>query len=213
MTPRYVKTFKPLIDTTLSIIGLILLFPLLIVICIAIKITSQGPLIYKQQRYGQHFKPFYLLKFRSMIPNADKKGLLITTKNDPRITPIGKWLRKTKCDELPQLINVIKGDMALVGPRPEVKKYIDHFKKDYKKILSIKPGITDNAAITYINEESLLANSKIPEETYIKEILPQKIKLYLEYIHSITAKKDIHIIIQTLFKLIKQDSQKTEKID
>ena len=133
MTPLYATYFKPLLDRCLSLIGILILSPLLIIIAIAIKLTSKGPILYKQTRYGQHFTPFNCLKFRSMTINADQSGLLITATNDPRITPLGKLLRRTKCDELPQLINVIKGDMALVGPRPEVKTYIDHFKTDYEK--------------------------------------------------------------------------------
>ena len=137
-----------------------------------------------------------------MTINADQSGLLITATNDPRITPLGKLLRRTKCDELPQLINVIKGDMALVGPRPEVKTYIDHFKTDYKKVLRVKPGITDNAAITFIDEETLLAKSKKPEHTYIQTILPQKITLYHQYINTLTFKTDIKIIFKTLATLV-----------
>jgi len=202
MSTLYAKYFKPLLDGYLSLIGILILSPLLIIIAIAIKLTSKGPIIYKQQRYGQHFTPFQLLKFRSMVVNADQKGLLITQKNDPRITAMGKWLRKTKCDELPQLINVIKGDMALVGPRPEVKTYIDHFKTDYEKVLRVKPGITDNAAITFIDEETLLAKSKKPEHTYIQTILPKKITLYHQYINTLTFKTDIKIIFKTLLKIV-----------
>jgi lipopolysaccharide/colanic/teichoic acid biosynthesis glycosyltransferase len=201
MNTLYATYFKPLLDSGLALIGILILSPLLLTIAIAIKLTSNGPTLYKQQRYGQNFRPFQVLKFRSMIINANQKGLLITAQNDPRITPIGKILRKTKCDELPQLINVLKGDMALVGPRPEVKKYIDHFKTDYEKILSIKPGITDNAAIAFINEEELLANKSEPEHTYIHDILPKKIELYHQYIRTISFKTDIKIIFKTLFKL------------
>ncbi len=198
----YSATFKKLIDCSLSIIGILLLLPLLIMVGIAIKLTSKGPILYQQKRYGKNFIPFQLLKFRSMIINADQKGLLITTQNDHRITSIGKLLRMTKFDELPQLINVIKGDMALVGPRPEVKKYIDLFKTDYKKILTVRPGITDNAAIAFINEEMILASKTDPETEYIKTILPKKIKHYHEYIQIISLKTDITIIIKTLLKMI-----------
>lgn len=193
---------KYVLDIILSIIGCFALLPLFLIIAIAIKLSSKGPIFYKQVRTGQHFKPFQVLKFRTMIIDADKKGPGITTSHDPRITPIGHLLRKTKCDELPQLINVIKGDMSLVGPRPELKTYIDLFKEDYAIILGIKPGITDNASIVFMNENTLLSQAKDPEKIYIEHILPQKIILYKKYIHTISFKKDLSLIFQTIFKIL-----------
>ena len=197
----YKRYIKSLLDIVLSIMGIFVLLPLFVVVAVAIKLSSKGPVFYKQVRIGQYFKPFQVLKFRTMVVNADKQGLLITASGDARITPVGRFLRKTKCDELPQLINVIKGDMALVGPRPEVKSYVDLFKKEYEVILRIKPGITDNASIAFINEENLLAQSKNSEKIYIEDIMPKKIVLYKKYIDSISFKNDFFLIFQTVFKI------------
>ncbi len=160
-----------------------------------VKLTSKGNIFYIQKRVGKDFKEFYLYKFRSM---RDEKGLKITSKDDPRITKIGKFIRKTKIDELPQLLNVLKGDMSLVGSRPEVKKYVDIKKADYKKILSIRPGITDNATIKFRNEEEILSKYSDKEKAYIEKILPNKIVLYYKYLDNITFKNDITIILKTL---------------
>ena len=198
----YTCYIKRILDLIYASIGLTILFPILFIIGILIKLNSKGPIFYKQTRIGKNFKPFKILKFRTMIINADKKGLKITTKNDLRITKIGKILRKTKLDELPQLINVIKGDLALVGPRPEVKKYVTLFKKEYKSLLMFRPGITDNAAIAYIDEESLLEKAENPEKTYIKKIMPKKLKIYNTYIQSISFLTDTEIILKTILKII-----------
>jgi len=194
----YKKYGKRVFDIIASIVGLIILSPIFLGIAIIIKLTSEGPVFYIQKRMGKNFKEFNLYKFRSMIVDADKKGLQITSGDDPRITKIGKIIRKTKLDELPQLINVIKGDMSLVGPRPEVKKYVMLKKDDYKKILSIRPGITDLAAIEFRDEEEILAQYEDKEKTYIEIILPKKIELYNKYINNISFKNDINIILKTL---------------
>ena len=191
----YNKFGKRAFDTVASIIGLILLLPVFLVVAVAIKLSSKGPVFFVQKRVGQNFKEFNLYKFRSM---REGKGLLVTSKDDPRITKIGKIIRKTKIDELPQLINVLKGEMSLVGPRPEVKKYVDAKKDDYKEILKVKPGITDFAAIRYRNEEEELAEFKDKERAYIEKIMPKKIKFYKEYIQKLSFITDLEIIFETL---------------
>jgi len=197
----YIRYGKRIFDILASLSGLIILSPLLLLIGLLIKLTDRGPVFFTQVRIGQDFKPFRLIKFRSMVVNADKMGALVTGGNDPRITPIGKFLRKTKLDELPQLINVLKGDMSLVGPRPEVAKYIDPYREEYREILQVKPGITDYAAIEYRNEEEVLKQYKDPEEGYIKEVLPAKIDLYRKYISEISFFTDIKLIFQTLLRI------------
>ncbi|WP_323593479.1 sugar transferase [Aliarcobacter butzleri] len=189
---------KRIFDIVATLIGGILLLPLIIVIIIWIKTTSKGPLFYIQKRVGLNFKEFNLYKFRSMVVNADRVGPSVTSGDDPRITKIGKILRRTKIDELPQLINVLKGDMSLVGPRPEVIKFVEQKKEDYKIILSIKPGITDNAAIEYRNEETIMEQYENKEKAYIDIVLPEKIKLYKQYINNISFIGDLKLILKTI---------------
>ncbi|MCT7506087.1 sugar transferase [Aliarcobacter cryaerophilus] len=189
---------KRIFDIVATLIGGILLLPLIIVIIIWIKTTSKGPIFYIQKRVGLNFKEFNLYKFRSMVVNADRVGPSVTSGDDPRITKIGKILRRTKIDELPQLINVLKGDMSLVGPRPEVIKFVEQKKEDYKIILSIKPGITDNAAIEYRNEETIMEQYENKEKAYIDIVLPQKIKLYKKYINNISFIGDLKLILKTI---------------
>jgi len=200
----YLKYGKRIFDFFSSLMGIFLFLPFYFIIGILIKIEDKGPILYKSRRIGQNFKPFYLLKFRSMIVNADKIGPLITKDKDPRITKIGKFLRKTKLDEFPQLFNVLKGEMSIVGPRPEVEKYISYFKKDYEKILSIKPGITDYAAIEFRNEEEILNKFKNTEESYIREILPKKINLYKKYLNEVGFITDLNIIFKTIWKVLRK---------
>ncbi|HHT9130649.1 MAG TPA: sugar transferase, partial [Candidatus Brocadiaceae bacterium] len=162
---------KRLFDIFLSSIGLILFSPLFAAVSILIKLGSAGPIFFTQKRIGKNFKPFYLYKFRTMVQDAPTKGLSITVDCDPRITRIGRLLRKTKIDELPQLWNVLKGNMSLVGPRPEVRRYVSKYRKDYKEILKIRPGITDGASLIYSNEEAILKGKKDPEAYYIHILL------------------------------------------
>ncbi len=189
---------KRLFDVVATIIGIILLVPIIIPIIIWIKLSSKGSLFYIQKRVGKDFKEFDLYKFRSMVEDADKIGISVTSGDDKRITKVGKILRKTKIDELPQLLNVLKGDMSLVGPRPEVYRYVEYKKDEYIKVLSVQPGITDNAAIQYRDEESILKQYEDKEEAYLDIILPQKIKLYYTYIDNISFINDIKLILQTL---------------
>lgn len=171
---------KRLLDVLIATIGLLLFLPFFIVICVIVLITSKGPALYKQVRVGQHNKDFKLLKFRTMYPNADKEGLLTLGEADARITPIGSFLRKFKLDELPQLINVLVGEMSLVGPRPEVRKYVNLYTEEQLAVLNLKPGITDMASIKYVDENVILAQYADPEQAYIDHILPDKIKINLE---------------------------------
>ena len=189
---------KRIFDIVATLIGGILLLPLIVIIIVWIKTTSKGPLFYVQKRVGLNFKEFNLYKFRSMVVNADKVGPSVTSGDDPRITKIGKILRKTKIDELPQLINVLKGDMSLVGPRPEVMKFVKQKKEEYKKILTIKPGITDNAAIEYRDEETIMEQYENKEKAYIDIVLPEKIKLYNQYLNNISFLGDLKLILKTI---------------
>lgn len=189
---------KRIFDIIATIIGLVLLLPIILPICLWIKLSSKGPLFYSQNRVGKNFKEFKVYKFRSMVINADTIGPSVTSGDDPRITKVGKIIRKTKIDELPQLLNVIKGDMSLVGPRPEVMKFVKEKKEDYKVILSIKPGITDNAAIEFRDEETIMEQYIDKEKAYIDIILPKKIKLYNYYISNISFLNDIKLILKTL---------------
>ena len=191
---------KRIFDLLASTIGLIILSPLFLLISIAIKLESKGKIFYQQKRVGLNGKEFKLIKFRSMYENSDKKGLL-TIGNDNRITKVGKFLRKYKLDELPQLINVIKGEMSIVGPRPEVKKYVEQYTEEQKKVLSVKPGITEFASIEYRNENELLAKSKNPEKTYIEKIMPKKLDLNLKYVRERGMITDLKIIFLTLKKI------------
>lgn len=192
---------KRLFDICCSFIGLLLLFPFFIIIALLIILDSKGKIFFSQRRVGLNNCDFLLLKFRTMTAGADKKGLLTVGDKDSRITRLGYYLRKYKIDELPQLINVLRGDMSLVGPRPEVRKYVDFYTPEQLKVLSIKPGITDYSSITYINESELLAKAKDPEQFYITEVMPAKLKLNLYYIKEKGFFTDIKIILKTLTKI------------
>ncbi len=179
-----------------SLIGLVILSPLLVAVAVVIKLTSKGPIFFKQKRMGKEFKEFFLYKFRTMKINDEK--LKITTKDDPRITKVGKFLRKTKIDELPQLINVLKGDMAIVGPRPEVREYVELNIEDWKKILKVRPGITDPVTLRLRNEEELLGKVPDPDEFYRNDLAKYKIKGYLEYVERRSFCYDLKLIFLTL---------------
>ncbi len=176
--------------------------PLFAVVAILIKIESSGHVFFVQKRIGKNFKSFNLYKFRTMIEDKSKKGLPITVGNDSRITMIGSFLRKIKIDELPQLINVLKGDMSIVGPRPELSQYVEKFQKEYEEILMVKPGITDLASLKYRDEAGILGKTKEPEKEYICRILPEKIRLAKEYLKRSSLILDLSIIFKTLIKLV-----------
>ena len=190
-------------DFILSLVGLVVLAPILIVLAIWIKIDSKGPVFYKQVRVGQNGIDFGLFKFRSMVVDADKKGFITVGGRDPRITRSGYFIRKYKLDELPQLINVLVGDMSLVGPRPEVRKYVDLYTDEQQKVLSVKPGITDYASIEYMDENEILGKSSDPEKTYIEEIMPEKIKYNMKYIQNKNVSEYFKIIFLTLLKIVR----------
>ena len=190
-------------DFILSLVGLVVLAPIFIVLAIWIKTDSRGPVFYKQVRVGQNGIDFGLFKFRSMVVDADKKGLITVGGRDPRITRSGYFIRKYKLDELPQLINVLVGDMSLVGPRPEVRKYVDLYTDEQQKVLSVKPGITDYASIEYMDENEILGKSSDPEKTYIEEIMPEKIKYNMKYIQNKNVSEYFKIIFLTLLKIVR----------
>lgn len=194
---------KRLFDIVSAVIGLSLFLPFFLLICLLIFLTSKGGIFYRQQRVGRDNQHFGLLKFRTMKPNSDKSGQLTVGNNDTRITGIGKFLRKFKLDEIPQLINVIKGEMSIVGPRPEVRKYVDLYNKEQLKVLSVRPGLTDLASIEFINENELLGNSNDPEKEYIEVIMPQKLELNLQYINSQSFLGDIELVFRTLSRILK----------
>jgi lipopolysaccharide/colanic/teichoic acid biosynthesis glycosyltransferase len=192
---------KRCFDIFASFIGLLLLSPFFIVIAIVILLDSRGGVFYKQVRVGKNNVDFKLFKFRSMSTGSDKKGLLTVGGRDSRITRSGYFIRKYKLDELPQLLNVLFGDMSLVGPRPEVRKYVDMYNAEQMKVLSVKPGITDYASIEYSNENELLAKSAEPEKTYIEEIMPAKLLLNQKYISEQGLLTDLKIIFKTIAKI------------
>ncbi len=193
---------KRIFDILFSIIGLALLMPIFLLLALLILLDSKGGIFYKQIRVGKNGKDFLLLKFRSMKTDADKKGLLTVGGNDSRITRIGYYIRKYKLDELPQLINVLKDDMSLVGPRPEVRKYVSLYNSEQQKVLNIKPGITDYASIEFSNENEILGKVSNPEQVYINEIMPAKLQLNLKYIREQSMITDIKIILRTILRII-----------
>lgn len=192
-----------LLDILFSVIGLIILLPLFFFLSVWIKIDSCGPVFFRQVRVGKNNIDFKLLKFRSMFVDSEKKGLITVGGNDSRITRSGLFIRKYKLDELPQLLNVLIGNMSFVGPRPEVRKYVDLYTQEQKRVLSVKPGITDYASIEYIDENELLAKSAEPEKTYINQIMPEKIKYNLKYIDNKCSKEYLKIILLTIKSIIK----------
>ncbi|MDQ6762387.1 MAG: sugar transferase [Bacteroidota bacterium] len=187
------------LDTVISTLGLIILSPFFLIISILIKIDSKGPVFYRQLRVGKNNADFILLKFRSMVTGAEKAGFLTIGGRDHRITHVGFYLRKYKIDELPQLINVLCGQMSLVGPRPEVRRYVNLYTTEQMKVLEVRPGITDIASIVYKSENEILAQAQEPEKAYIEQILPDKIRLNMEFINHPGIIKYFEIIFKTLF--------------
>jgi len=198
----YLRYGKRIFDACASLLGLILLSPIIFVIAAAIKITDQGPIFFTQARVGMGFRTFRFIKFRTMIDQAEKVGPQVTRETDPRITRIGRFLRTTKFDELPQLFNVLRGDISLVGPRPEVPKYVEAYGNDYRTILEIRPGITDYSAIEFMDEQIRLEKFNDPEDGYLRVVLPQKIIIYKKYLKDINFRTDMKLICLTLHKMI-----------
>jgi lipopolysaccharide/colanic/teichoic acid biosynthesis glycosyltransferase len=193
---------KRIFDFLVSLFGLIIFSPLFLIIAILIKLDSEGPVFYRGERVGKDGRPFRIFKFRTMVKDAEKMGGPSTSADDPRLTKIGKFLRKYKLDELPQLINVLKGEMSLVGPRPEVKMYVDMLKPEEKEIIfSVKPGMTDLASLWDFHEEEVLKGSEDPEKTYMEKIRPKKIQLQIEYVKNHSFLLDLKIILKTILKL------------
>jgi len=195
---------KRLFDIVFSLLGLMLTTPILLILAILIKREDGGPVFYRGVRVGRHGKLFRIFKFRTMVVNAEKIGGSSTADDDPRITRIGKFIRKHKLDELPQLINVLKGEMSFVGPRPEVQHYVNMYTNEEKAILNVKPGITDWASMWNSDEGAILAGSTDAEKTYMEKIRPEKIRLQLKYVKERSFWVDVIMVFQTLFKLIKR---------
>ena len=193
---------KRVFDIFFSFWGIFFLTPWLALIAILITLDSKGGIFYRQVRVGLNNKDFKIFKFRTMKPESDKKGLLTVGSRDNRVTKIGYYLRKYKLDELPQLFNVFLGDMSFVGPRPEVRKYVDMYNDEQLKVLNVRPGITDYASIEYSNENDILAKSEDPEKTYIEEVMPAKLQLNLKYIDESGLSTDIKLIFKTIKKIL-----------
>lgn len=192
-----------LIDFMASLFGLIFLCPVFLLIAIWIKLDDRrGPVFFRQQRVGKDGIPFGLYKFRSMYVDSDRHGLITVGGRDPRITRSGYYIRKYKLDELPQLINVLKGEMSMVGPRPEVRRYVDLYTDEQRRVLSVRPGITDYASIEYMDENTLLAQSADPDKTYIEEIMPAKIRLNMKYINNPSLGEYLKIIFKTITAIV-----------
>ena len=204
VTPPSAATMacKRAFDILYSFLGLTVLSPVLLVVSVLVAVTSPGGVFFRQERIGKDGKPFRIFKFRSM--RKDNAGLKITTGNDSRITPVGRFLRKSKIDELPQLINVLVGDMSFVGPRPEVADYVNLYTPYQRQVLLVRPGITGLAAIRFRNENDLLTASDDPNRTYVEQIMPRKIDLDLEYIPHASVFYDIKLIFQTFAVVIKE---------
>jgi len=194
---------KRAFDLVLCFVGLLLLWPLLLAIGLSIIITDGTPVFFRQERVGLCGKRFRMWKFRTMVRDAQRLGTPLTVGRDPRITPVGHWLRKTKLDELPQLLNVMMGEMSFVGPRPEVPRFVDCYTVEQRRVLDIVPGITDPATIQFRHESDLLANSPHPEKTYLDQIMPQKIQLNLAYWDRSNVLSDFLVILKTLFVLVR----------
>ena len=205
---------KRLFDFSVSGFLFLILAPtLLLPIMLLVKLTSKGPVFFKQERVGRNFRHFMIYKFRTMVPDAPKQGGVITIGDDPRITKVGRILRKTKLDELPQLLNVLIGDMSLVGPRPEAPKYVEMFEEDYREILKVRPGVTDLASLKYRDEAAILGQAEDPEEEYVKRILPEKIRFAKEYAQQSSLLVDLGIIFKTALLLLSDRLPKRKNAD
>ncbi|MCF8269928.1 MAG: sugar transferase [Crocinitomicaceae bacterium] len=194
---------KRLMDVIFSFFILIAFLPLGFIISICIALESRGGVFYRQERIGLGGKPFMLLKFRSMRPNAELQGKLTVGARDPRVTRVGAFVRRYKLDEFPQFINVLKGEMSVVGPRPEVLEYVAQYSDEQRRVLDFKPGITDLASITYFEENKLLANAADPQQTYLEEIMPAKIRINLDYQAKATVWTDLGVVWKTGMRMLK----------
>ena len=189
---------KRIFDVTASLLILLILSPLLLLVALAVKLDSKGPVFYRQTRVGRFNQDFQIYKFRTMVQNADRIGPPLTMGKDPRVTRVGRLIRKCRLDEFSQLLNVLGGSMSLVGPRPEVRRYVDQYQPEYMATLLIRPGITAPSSIAFRNEDEILTAGKDPEKTYVEKILPPKMELNLQYMDRISVWNDIKIMFQTL---------------
>ena len=196
-----IPVLKRSCDVVMSSIGLLLLSPFLAAVALLIKMDSHGPVFFRQERIGQGLRKFKIFKFRTMVEHAPQMGGALTIGDDPRITRIGRFLRRSKIDELPQLINVLRGEMTLVGPRPEVPRYVNLFRRDYEEILRVRPGITDLASLKYRDESPLLAVAD-PEQEYVRAILPDKIALAKEYVRQSSFFFDLSLMVKTVARIL-----------
>ncbi|RGM44858.1 MULTISPECIES: sugar transferase [Bacteroides] len=190
-------------DVLFSLLGILLLSPVFLILYISIRLESKGGGVYRQQRVGRYGKDFYVYKFRSMRVGADRQGLITVGGRDPRITRIGYFIRKYKLDELPQLFNVLKGDMSLVGPRPEVRKYVDLYTDEQRRVLSVRPGITDYASIEYVDENRILGQAEDADKAYQEQIMPDKIRYNMRYIDNRSIKEYFKIIFLTFRSILR----------
>lgn len=197
---------KRIFDLVVSFTAIVLLLPIFLIISILIVTTSRGGAFYLQTRVGRNGKHFRIIKFRTMYKDSDRKGLLTVGKRDPRVTPVGYFLRKTKLDELPQLFNILLGQMSFVGPRPEVPKYVEMYTEEQKKVLSVRPGLTDYASLAYINENEILSRAENPEDFYIQVVMPAKLELNLRYINEQSLLTDLKIIFKTIMRIFSNGS-------
>jgi len=203
MFAQSLVSMKRVFDIVVAFLGLSLLLPLLLLVAFLIKLDSPGPIFFKQERMGKGFRPFLIYKFRTMVQDAPGKGGSITVGADSRITRLGRILRKTKIDELPQLFNILRGEMSFVGPRPEVPQYVELFRRDYEEILNVLPGITDLASLKYRDEAEVLRHAENPEEEYVRHVLPEKIRLAKEYLRRSSLFFDLTLIFKTLLALVR----------
>lgn len=194
---------KRLFDIVVSALALWILAPLLLLLALAVALGSPGGAFFRQERVGLNGRTFKLLKFRSMRPGSESQGQITVGARDPRITGVGHFMRKTKLDELPQLFNILLGDMSVVGPRPEVPRYVAFYTSEQRQVLSVRPGLTSLASITYINENELLGRSSDPERTYVEEVMPAKLALDLQYVHEQSLGLDLRIMLGTLMALFR----------
>lgn len=203
---------KRLFDLVCATVGLLLASPLFLFISLWIKLDSRGPIFFRQRRVGLNGRHFWICKFRTMVHDAPRRGKEITVSGDPRITRAGRFLRKYKLDELPQLFNVIRGEMSLVGPRPEVPRYVELYDQQQKQVLSMLPGVTDEASIRYRNENELLGGREDAEKIYIEVVMPDKLRLNLAYMEEASMKKDIAILFRTLLAIAGLDKKSHEEL-
>jgi lipopolysaccharide/colanic/teichoic acid biosynthesis glycosyltransferase len=194
---------KRTFDIAASAAGLVILSPVLCVLAVLVKGTSPGPVLFLQERVGRNFRRFRICKFRTMVVDAASRGGAITAGGDPRVTSVGRFLRKTKLDELPQLWNVLRGDMSLVGPRPEVPRYVERFRDEFSRVLTVRPGITDHASLEFRDEERILARAIDPEQEYVERVLPEKLRLSQDYVQQATFLGDVMLILRTLGRVVR----------